>query len=94
VTRENSITLCANEFSAKAEHFRASLLYQWLDQRGGLVTPRDLEANRGFLSITDREIDRANESAVCDHLSHKYDLRQVHLLDIKAYSASVVLPDD
>jgi hypothetical protein len=92
VTVGDSITLCANEFSDKAERFQSSRLYQSFAQRGGPVRPSDLEANRGFLSIADRTIDRTNEEAVCHYLSQRYDLKQVYILNIKAHSVSVVVP--
>jgi hypothetical protein len=50
------------------------------------------EANRGFLSITDRTIDCTNKEAVRQYLSQRYDLKQVYILNIKAHSASVVIP--
>ena len=92
VTVGDSITLCANEFSDKAERFQSSLLCQSFAQRGGPVRPSDLEANRGFLSIADRTIDRTSEEAVRQYLSQRYDLKQVYILNIKAHSASVVVP--
>ena len=92
VTVGESITLCINEFSDKAERFQSSLLYQSFAQRGGPVRPSDLEENHGFLSIADRTIDRTSEEAVRYYLSQRYNLKQVHILNIKAHSASVVVP--
>ena len=87
------IRLCANEFSDKAERFQSSRLYQWFAQGGGRpLSPSDLEANGGFLSIADRTIDRANEEAVCHYLSQRYNLKQVYILNIKGHSASMVVP--
>jgi hypothetical protein len=91
VTVGNSITLCINEFSDKAQDFQACRLYQSFARRGGPVTPSDLEAKSRFLSIADRTIDRAKENAVVEYLSQRYGLQQVHILNIKAYSASVVV---
>lgn len=92
VTVGGSITLCVNEFSDKAGRFQSSLLYQSFAQRGGPVSPSDLEANHGFLSIDDRTIDRTNEGVVRHYLSQRYDLQHLYILNIKAYSASVVVP--
>jgi hypothetical protein len=92
VTVGEGITLCVNEFSDKAWHFQSSLLYQSFAQRGGPVSPSDLEANHGFLSIADRTIDRANEEVVRHYLSQRYDLKHLYILNIKVYSASVVVP--
>jgi hypothetical protein len=94
VTVEDSITLCVNDFSDKAESFSVSRLYQSFAQRGGPVRACDLEANCGFLSIADRTIDRANEEIVAQYLSQRYGLKQVHILNIKAHSASIVIPPD
>jgi len=91
VTVGNSITLCVNEFSNKAQDFQACRLYQSFARHGGPVTPSDLEAKSGFLAIADRTIDRANEKVVAEYLSHRYGLKQVHILNIKAYSTSVVI---
>jgi hypothetical protein len=90
VTVENSITLCVNEFSAKLERFQSSLLYQSFAQRGGPVSPSNLEANCGFLSIADRTIDRVSEETVGQYLSERYGLKQVHILNIRTHSASVI----
>jgi hypothetical protein len=59
VTVGSGITLCANEFSDKAECFQSSRLYH-----------------------------RTNEEAVRYYLSQRYDLKKVHILNIKAHSAS------
>jgi hypothetical protein len=90
VTVGDAITLCANEFSEKAVLFQSSKLHLSFAQRGGPVSPSDLEANRGFLSIADRTIDRRNENVVRDYLSQRYCLKGVHILNIEAYSTSVV----
>jgi len=92
ITVGDSITLCINEFSEKAASFQASALYQSFARRGGPVSPSDLQANRGFLSIGDRTIDRTNEDAVRHYLSQRYNLKGVTILNIKAYSASVLVP--
>lgn len=92
VTVEDGITLCVNDFSNKAKHFQLSRLYQTFAQRGGPVRACDLEANCGFLSIADRTIDRANEETVARYLSRRYGLKQVHILNVKAHSGSVVMP--
>jgi hypothetical protein len=92
VTVGDTITLCVNEFSDKAERFQSSLLYQSFAQRGGPVRPSVLEGRHGFLSIADRTIDRTSEEAVRRYLSQEYNLKHVHILNIKAYSASVVVP--
>jgi hypothetical protein len=94
VTVGNSITLCVNEFSDKTQDFQSCRLYQSFARRGGPVTPSDLEAKSGFLSIADRTIDRTKENIVAQYLSQRYGLQQVHILNIKAYSASVVVPKE
>jgi hypothetical protein len=92
VTVGDTITLCANEFSDKAERFQSSLLYQSFAQHGGPVSPSVLERRHGFLSIADRTIDRTSEEAVRRYLSQEYNLKHVQILNIKAHSASVVVP--
>lgn len=92
VTVADSITLCTNEFSVKAALFQSSRLHQSFARLGGPVSPTDVEANRGLLSISDRTIDRTNEHAVRNYLSQRYNLKGVHLLNIIASSASVVVP--
>ena len=46
------------------------------------------------LSIADQSIDRRNENVVRHYLSQRYCLKGVHILNIEAYSASVVLTRD
>lgn len=92
VTMRSQITLCVNEFSEKAGLFQSSTLYQSFARLGGPISPSRLEANSGFLSVSDRTIDRTNEDAVCHYLSQKYGLTHVHILNMKAYSASAMLP--
>jgi len=84
VTVGNSITLCVNEFSDKTQDFQSCRLYQSFARRGGPVTPSDLEAKSGFLSIAARTIDRTKKKAVVEHLSQRYGIQQVHILNIKA----------
>lgn len=91
VTVADAISLCANEFSEKAALFRSSTLHQAFARRGGPVSPSDLEANHGFLSIADRTIDRTNEDVVQHYLSQRYNLKGVHILNIMNYSASEVV---
>ena len=91
VTLPHQITLCVNEFSEKAETFKSSTLYQSFARLGGPVSPSDLEANRGFLSIADRTIDRTDEDAVRNYLSQRYGLEKVQILNMKAHSAVAVV---
>jgi hypothetical protein len=91
VTMGDAITLCINEFSNRAKPFQLSRLYQSFARIGVPVSPSDLEANRGFLSITDSTLDRRNEAAVSQYLSQKYNLSHMSVLDMKVHSASAVV---
>jgi hypothetical protein len=92
VTARDAITLCVNEFSERAPSFQTSRLYQAFQRLGGPVRPSDLESNHGFLSIADRMIDRSNKETVARYLSQRYGLDDVYILDIKAHSASAIVP--
>jgi hypothetical protein len=92
VTAGGNITLCVNEFTDRAPAFESSLLCQAFVQRGGPIRPSDLEAHHGFWAIRDLGIDRSSEEAVRRYLSERYHVSDVHILDIKAHTASAVVP--
>ena len=50
-----------------------------------------ISQNRGFLEIIDPTIDRRSEKAICNLLAEKYNLQNVHVLNMKEYTASTIV---
>ena len=94
VAGSGAITLCANECGDRLAQLYSSCLYNFFAERGGPITPSDLELTKGFWSVSDRSLDRSDQSAVERYLAEKYKTSRVFILDIKGHYASAVVPDN
>ena len=72
-----AITLCINECSPRLGKLKSSRLWSFFAERGGPITPSDLELTKGFWSVSDRRLDRSDSSAVERYLAEKYKTSRV-----------------
>jgi hypothetical protein len=86
------VTFCANEFSDRYEILRLSRLWKFFAERGGPITPTDLELNRGFWSVEDRTITRSDERTVEQYLAGKYGVERTYIHNVKCHHAASLIP--
>ncbi len=85
VSQNQSITLCVNELSERYQAFASSSLHDSFVSKGPVNTATALERDRGFLCVSDRNVDRSNDEELARYIETRYALEKVIVLNMKGY---------
>jgi hypothetical protein len=93
ITKRGGSLLCVNNLGVRARRLRETKLYKDFESAGALCDP-ELEESRGKAFVADCPGKRCDEKAIEAYLSSKYDVKILHVLKLRKYSAAVLLDSE
>jgi len=87
LTYQNTVQLCINSLSARAERFRKSEIV--LSMSKGLCDPQKLEESYDHVMIADCDIDRKSPDKVLNYLQEKYGLDHLQTIPMKQHTGTI-----
>lgn len=93
ITKGGRSLLCVNNLGVRARRLRETKLYKDFESAGALCDP-ELEESRSKAFVADCPGKRWDEKAIEAYLCSKYNVKILHVLNLRKHSAAVLLDSE